>query len=415
MSKVDAIVSFNGKVYFFEGSQYTKYDQASFQQELGYPLPIAGNWPNLFESDIDAATNWGTSGKAFFFKGSECIGYELQSDKADEAKPIEDNWPGVFESDIDAAVDWGNGKLYFFKGSEYTRYDIANDKADDGYPMAIAGHWDRLWSEGIDAAVNWGNGKVYFFSGDEYVSYDKADDKVDSGYPKKIDDDWPPSTATATATATAGQLSAGRQNMLDLIDKWMPTSLLQPRIPAGEKRDLLAEAGWTKATGVKYKAEKDAGLGTTTSCGDVLSAMLRLWKSNFVGAFAMRDVVYVMENGKKVKKPGAKELGYYVEADKVDVRGDQGPKPGDILVFRNGVGSGTAGTLGHTGILYKITPDVWYTADGGGGLLPDQTVALTPRTVEWINDIPILKSPTDIRKKQLDGWVDLDRLEQTGG
>src|SRR6266446_2674925 len=43
----------------------------------------------------------------------------------------------------------------------------------------------------------------------------------------------------------SGELSAGRQNMLDLINKWMPTSLNSPMIPDGETQDLLARAGWT--------------------------------------------------------------------------------------------------------------------------------------------------------------------------
>jgi hypothetical protein len=34
--------------------------------------------------------------------------------------------------------------------------------------------------------------------------------------------------------------------------------------------------------------------------------------------------------------------------------------------------------------------------------------------VRFENNIPILKSPTDLKEKQLDGWVDLDKLEQTG-
>ena len=402
MSKVDAIVSFNGKLYFFEGSQYVRYDQETLQQDSGYPQPIANNWPGLFESDIDAATNWGASGKAFFFKGSEYIGYELKSDTADEAKPIDGSWPGVWDSDIDAAVDWGNGKLYFFKGSEYTRYDIAEDKADDGYPKPIEGSWPGLWSEGIDAAVNCGNGKAYFFRGDEYVSYDIAADSVDSGYPRKFDGGWPGSSA-ATASATSGELSEGRQNMLDLIDKWMPTSLLQPRIPAEETQDLMAAAGWSKARGALSKKEKDDGGHPVTSCGDILSAMLRLWKSNFVGAFGIRDL------DSKGKAPGAKGRGYYVEAD-----GVQSPKPGDIIVLRNGFGRGSAGSVGHVGILVDASATVWQTADGGGGALPDQTASVTRRTVRFENAIAILKSPTDGKEKQLDGWVDLDKLTQTG-
>jgi hypothetical protein len=403
MLKVDAIVlSGTGKVYFFEGSQYVRYDLESFRQDPGYPQPIAGNWPGLWESDIDAATNWGSSDKAFFFKGSEYIGYDLQTDTADEPKPIEGNWSGVWDSDIDAALDWGNGKLYLFKGSEYVRYDIAADKADDGYPQRIEGNWTRLWSENIDAAVNWGNGKAYFFRGDEYVSYDIAADAVDSGYPRKIAGGWPPSSATA------GQLSAGRQNMLDLIDKWMPTSLNNPRVPSGETRDLMAKAGWTKATGQDSKKKKDAGEGFATSCGDVLHAMLVLWKSNFLGFFNIRDTA--------VGGPGAKARGFYVERDQLVIEGDvvKSPKPGDIIVLRNGVGKGATG-VGHVGILVEARKDKWKTADGGGGSLPDQTAAVTERDVRWVDGVPIMKSVTDIKEKELDGWVDLDRIEQTGG
>jgi hypothetical protein len=34
-------------------------------------------------------------------------------------------------------VNWGNGKAYFFKGSQYIRYDIKADKADPGYPKTV--------------------------------------------------------------------------------------------------------------------------------------------------------------------------------------------------------------------------------------------------------------------------------------
>ena len=200
----------------------------------------------------------------------------------------------------------------------------------------------------------------------------------------------------------AGELSAKRQSMLDLINKWMPTSLNNPRVPDGETQDLMAKAGWTKARGQASKQEKDAGGHPVTSCGDILAAMLRLWGSNFVGAFGIRDVA--VGNG-----PGAKKLGYYVEAD-----GVQSPQPGDIIVLRNGIGTSSAGSVGHVGILVEAGETEWRTADGGGGALPDQTASVTTRTVRFENSIPILKSPTDLKEKQLDGWVDLDKLEQTG-
>jgi hypothetical protein len=209
--------------------------------------------------------------------------------------------------------------------------------------------------------------------------------------------------ADEAQTAATGELSAKRQSMLDLIDKWMPTSLNNPRVPEGETQDLMAKAGWTKATGQYNKKLKDDGKVFATSCGDILAAMLRLWGSNFVGAFNIRD------QDSKGRSPGAKGLGFYVEAD-----GVQSPQPGDIIVLRNGVGKSSAGTAGHVGILVEAGETEWRTADGGGGALPDQTASVTTRTVRLENNIPILKSPTDLKEKQLDGWVGLDKLEQTG-
>jgi hypothetical protein len=70
----------------------------------------------------------------------------------------------------------------------------------------------------------------------------------------------------------------------------MPDSLQQPRVPEGEKQSLMLLAGWTKARGAQSKKEKDTGTKVVTSCGDILATMLKLWKSNIIGAFGIRDV-----------------------------------------------------------------------------------------------------------------------------
>jgi hypothetical protein len=236
---------------------------------------------------------------------------------------------------------------------------------------------------------------------------EQSDDKPADDQPSEQSDDKPtddkPSEQSDGSGGGSGELNAKRQNMIDLINKWMPTSLNNPRVPKDETQDLLAKAGWTKATGQASKKVKDDGGHPTTSCGDILSTMLKLWKSTFVGAFMIRD------QDSKGKSPGAKGRGFYVEADGVKV-----PKPGDIIVLRNGFGPGSAGSVGHVGILVEASDTVWRTADGGGGALPDQTASVTDRTVRMEKSIPILKSPTDGKEKQLDGWVDLDKLEQTG-
>ncbi|MBS2021265.1 MAG: hypothetical protein JST92_02570, partial [Deltaproteobacteria bacterium] len=87
-------------------------------------------------------------------------------------------------------------------------------------------------------------------------------------------------------------LSKDRADMIEILDFWFPSSLLEPRKDGGKptkEQDIMAMAGWTVQKGKDSKAEKDAGKVPTTSCGDVLATVLRLWKSTFVGAFAIID------------------------------------------------------------------------------------------------------------------------------
>jgi hypothetical protein len=97
---IDAVLNWdNATAYFFNGNQYIKYnmDPNNEGAESGYPKPIAGNWTGLdpFASGIDAAVNWG-NGKAYFFKGSQYIRFDIASDQTDqEVRPIAGNWPGL--------------------------------------------------------------------------------------------------------------------------------------------------------------------------------------------------------------------------------------------------------------------------------------------------------------------------------
>ena len=262
MLRVDAVVvGDDGKAYFFEGSQYVRYDLNTLHLDPGYPKPIAGNWPGLWERDIHAAVNW-NKGKAYFFEGNEYIRYDMQSNSTDAGypRPITGNWRGLWETDINAAVNLGKGKAYFFKGNQYVRYDMQSDSADAGYPRPIVGNWRGLWGWDIDAAVNWGNGKAFFFRGDEYISYDIAADCRDSGFPRKIAEGWQPSEQielhdTSEPPATHGDLSAGRQHMLDLIDKWMPTSLKKgPRLPSMTRSTLAATVSSSSRPRVVFRS-----------------------------------------------------------------------------------------------------------------------------------------------------------------
>jgi Hemopexin/Astacin (Peptidase family M12A) len=150
-----AVVWTNGKAYFFKGNQYIRYDIAADKVDSGYPLPIAGHWAGLWTDNMDAGVVW-PNGKAYFFKGPQYMRYDIATDKADSGYPraIQGSWggfPASFAAGVNAAVVWNNGKAYFFKGSEYIRYDIATDKTDAGYPKPIKGAWTGLFEQNIDA------------------------------------------------------------------------------------------------------------------------------------------------------------------------------------------------------------------------------------------------------------------------
>ena len=188
----------NGKIYFFKGPKYVSYDVTADRVADGYPLEISGRWPGFtvsFAAGVDASVVW-PGGKVYFFKGAQFIRYDIAADGVDPGYPlpIAEHWPGLWTDDIDAAVLWPNGKAYFFKGQEYIRYDPATNRADPGYPRPIQGSWSgfpNTFAAGVDAAVVWNNGKAYFFKGDQYIRYDISADEVDRGYPLPIAGRWP--------------------------------------------------------------------------------------------------------------------------------------------------------------------------------------------------------------------------------
>ena len=144
-----------GKVYYFKGNQYIRYDIVADRVDAGYPRPIAGAWPGLWGDSINAGVVW-PNGKAYFFRGSQYMRYDIATDRVDPGypRPIQNNWPGFpasFAAGVDAAVVWNADKAYFFKGNQYIRYDIPSDRVDPGYPAPIQGNWPGLWADGIDA------------------------------------------------------------------------------------------------------------------------------------------------------------------------------------------------------------------------------------------------------------------------
>lgn len=189
---MDAVVVWpNGKAYFFQGDQYTRYDIQADRADAGYPQKTADHWRGISFDRIDAAIVW-PNGKAYFFRGSQYIRYDIAADRADAGYPlrIADYWNGLFASDIDAALMGNDGKAYFFKGDQYITYDVTHDKAIAG-PRPWHSRWPGLTFPRLDAAINWQNGMAYFFRGPDYIRYSLSADKADPGYPRRIADHWP--------------------------------------------------------------------------------------------------------------------------------------------------------------------------------------------------------------------------------
>src|SRR5262249_16069357 len=51
----------------------------------------------------------------------------------------------TFTRGVDAAVEWpSNGKAYFFKDNVYVRIDLGSKNVDPGYPLPIEGYWPGI-------------------------------------------------------------------------------------------------------------------------------------------------------------------------------------------------------------------------------------------------------------------------------
>lgn len=228
--KLVPIVWNNGKIYFFQGSEYARYDVAQDKADSddgsgnAYPRAIQSTWSGLFQENIDAAVFWpapppgGAENKAvaYFFKGNQFMRYDVAADHADAAdgagrpypQAISLKWPGIWADRVDAILVWpvprnGRTVAYFFRDNQYIRFDVKNHRADPGYPKPIVGNWPNFkFPDGVDGAVSWptkvhGKSVVYFFKGDQYMRYDVDTDRADDqhegglGYPAPVAGSWP--------------------------------------------------------------------------------------------------------------------------------------------------------------------------------------------------------------------------------
>jgi hypothetical protein len=193
-AKRDAVNWGNGKIYFFNKDEYTRYDIAKDRADSGYPkkiVPTWQTWPLLWSSGIDAAVNWGNQ-KVYFFRGTQVMRFDIPSDVVDVQPTaitgVFTGWPAAWSS-VDSGIRGTGSKAYFFRGNQYLRVNVPTMTVDQA-PRPITGNWPGLFPSTINYAFE-KSSKVYFFSGLEYARYDMSADKVDAGFPRPIVGYWP--------------------------------------------------------------------------------------------------------------------------------------------------------------------------------------------------------------------------------
>jgi matrix metalloproteinase-14 (membrane-inserted) len=169
-SGVDAALNWgNGKTYFFAGDQCYQFDSYHDSVDEGYPRDIVKRFKGLTLDAVDACIKWDLK-TAYFFRGRQYWAYDLVNDTtyANYPRQINGNWPPInhpnilkklsdfgFDSNLDAALNWGNGKAYFFKGSSYVRYNMDSNRegVEAGWPKDISAEWEGLFPNGVRSPV----------------------------------------------------------------------------------------------------------------------------------------------------------------------------------------------------------------------------------------------------------------------
>ena len=118
----------------------------NFKLDDGFPQPISSGFPGI-PNKLDAALRWVRNGKMYFFKGSQYWKFDDKLKTTGQPgvssgypKLISDVWIGVPDN-IDGAFTWTNNRTYFFKGNTYYRFDDRMIKVFSGYPYPTGKAW----------------------------------------------------------------------------------------------------------------------------------------------------------------------------------------------------------------------------------------------------------------------------------
>ena len=178
-----AILASKNSLFIFQGDHYVSLDLIARKiDDQQNNIPMSFNIPY---STIDAALRWDDE-IVFFFKGMDCIKYDLTKKSVVPGYPkkIIFEWKGIWPSDLSDAIKICD-KVFFFRRLQYISYDILLGKPDTGYPKSITDGWPGVW-DNIDGAEYLGQGKVLFLKEDQVIQYDLEHKQTEGGYPQNI-------------------------------------------------------------------------------------------------------------------------------------------------------------------------------------------------------------------------------------
>lgn len=127
-SRVATAVRDTEHAYCFAGDSYARYGLKTAAVGNGYPRLISDGWKGVHhEPAPDSDSNLGghltalfsSHGKVFFFFGNSYVRFELKQNQVDPGYPkcIKRHWRGLWAADIDAILQVASGTAYFIKGT----------------------------------------------------------------------------------------------------------------------------------------------------------------------------------------------------------------------------------------------------------------------------------------------------------
>ncbi|XP_078515686.1 matrix metalloproteinase-18-like [Lissotriton helveticus] len=177
---IDTFISTKeGAIYAFKGKHFWELNQLSktLTPKKGYPQLITSKWklPASIDASIRMQNPAGDQdGKIFFFKGDQYWKFDQDQMEAGYPKKIKDGFPGVPDN-VDAAftqpaIIAKSGKvirgerLFFIKGDQYVLYDAAIGNSTE--PQSLLEQWVGAQTP-ISAALSYKN-EIYLISAKKF-------------------------------------------------------------------------------------------------------------------------------------------------------------------------------------------------------------------------------------------------------